>query len=313
MPAILFLAAPDLEDTLWATGAVEAALSRGDAGDLVVACPVAQASLFRAHPRLKRQIPCGPRLTFADTLSLWRRVQKPAPDIVIDARGGALGGLLGSPVRLRPEKPKALRHRIEDWAEACGAEAPLSPALRLDAKAQADAMRFAPEARPLLVLGFDARAPERAWALEHYAAVARRLTAPAGAMGGARIVLIGSGPTRAAAASLEADGLDSVDAATSLDLLAAAALLSRATLFIGEDSPMLHLAAAMGAPCLGLFGPTDERVRGPYGARARALRGRSWAEVAEIAAKDPRAAMNDVTVDSVEEAANQLLHAGGLT
>ena len=40
-----------------------------------------------------------------------------------------------------------------------------------------------------------------------------------------------------------------------LDLLTSYACLKRARLFIGNDSGAMHLAAAAGAPTLGLFGP----------------------------------------------------------
>lgn len=44
-----------------------------------------------------------------------------------------------------------------------------------------------------------------------------------------------------------------------------AALLRRASLFVGNDSGPMHIAAAMGTPVVGLFGPTDPRVWGPPG------------------------------------------------
>ncbi|MGC1301369.1 MAG: glycosyltransferase family 9 protein, partial [Caulobacteraceae bacterium] len=58
-----------------------------------------------------------------------------------------------------------------------------------------------------------------------------------------------------------------------VDLLTAYALLKRARLFIGNDSGLMHLSAAAGAPTLGLFGPSDERLYAPWGPKARALRG----------------------------------------
>jgi len=52
----------------------------------------------------------------------------------------------------------------------------------------------------------------------------------------------------------------------------AAACLQRARLLVGNDSGLMHMAAAGGAPVLGLFGPTDERVYGPWGSNARSVR-----------------------------------------
>lgn len=50
-----------------------------------------------------------------------------------------------------------------------------------------------------------------------------------------------------------------------LTLLELAALLRRAALFIGNDSGPMHIAAAMGTPVIGLFGPSDPRMWGPAG------------------------------------------------
>lgn len=50
-----------------------------------------------------------------------------------------------------------------------------------------------------------------------------------------------------------------------LDLPLVAALLSRSTLFIGNDSGITHMAAAVGSPTVAVFGPTDPAVWGPRG------------------------------------------------
>ncbi len=43
------------------------------------------------------------------------------------------------------------------------------------------------------------------------------------------------------------------------------ALLGRAQLVIASDTGPLHIAAAMGTPVIGLYGPTDPGRNGPYG------------------------------------------------
>jgi heptosyltransferase-1 len=50
------------------------------------------------------------------------------------------------------------------------------------------------------------------------------------------------------------------------------ALTRRARVFIGGDTGPLHLAAALGIPAVGLFGPTDPERTGPFGERTLALR-----------------------------------------
>ena len=43
-------------------------------------------------------------------------------------------------------------------------------------------------------------------------------------------------------------------------------------MFIGNDSGLMHLAAASGIPTLGLFGPSPERRYRPWGAHAAVVR-----------------------------------------
>jgi ADP-heptose:LPS heptosyltransferase len=51
--------------------------------------------------------------------------------------------------------------------------------------------------------------------------------------------------------------------------------LARASLYIGNDSGITHLAAAVGTPTLALFGPTDMRVWAPRGENVRVVKSKS--------------------------------------
>jgi ADP-heptose:LPS heptosyltransferase len=48
-------------------------------------------------------------------------------------------------------------------------------------------------------------------------------------------------------------------------LLPTMALIGQATIFIGHDSGLTHLAAALGRPTVALFGPTDPEIWEPRG------------------------------------------------
>jgi heptosyltransferase-3 len=50
------------------------------------------------------------------------------------------------------------------------------------------------------------------------------------------------------------------------------ALLRNAAGFVGVDSMPMHLAAALGKPGIALFGPTDEKIWGPWHSRLTVLR-----------------------------------------
>ncbi|MGH7029495.1 MAG: glycosyltransferase family 9 protein, partial [Stellaceae bacterium] len=59
-----------------------------------------------------------------------------------------------------------------------------------------------------------------------------------------------------------------IDLVGRIDLLTAAAVLRRSALFIGNDTGLMHIAAASGTPTLGLFGPSPSRQYAPWGPRA---------------------------------------------
>ena len=55
------------------------------------------------------------------------------------------------------------------------------------------------------------------------------------------------------------------------NLLELAALMKHSDLFVGNDTGVMHIAAAVGCPVLGLFGPTDPSVWGPRGKKTKVL------------------------------------------
>ncbi|MDP3997132.1 MAG: glycosyltransferase family 9 protein [Candidatus Andersenbacteria bacterium] len=56
------------------------------------------------------------------------------------------------------------------------------------------------------------------------------------------------------------------------NLLTTAAIMKNCQLFISNDSGLMHLAAIVGTPTLGLFGPTDENKTGPRGRQSWSVR-----------------------------------------
>lgn len=101
----------------------------------------------------------------------------------------------------------------------------------------------------------------RAWPVERFAEVARRLQNEHHA----RIVLVGAADASEAAAAILAN-VDAIDLTGRTSLAELAAILRRADLVIGADSGVAHLAAAVEAPLLTIFGPSNHDAWRPYGA-----------------------------------------------
>lgn len=105
------------------------------------------------------------------------------------------------------------------------------------------------------------------WPLEHFAAVVRRLLAQ-----GRQVVLTGSGSARDRECIAPLRALEQpprlLDVSGRLDFNHLTTLLSRASLYIGPDTSVSHLAAATGLPVLAVFGPTNPQRWAPWPASA---------------------------------------------
>jgi hypothetical protein len=61
-----------------------------------------------------------------------------------------------------------------------------------------------------------------------------------------------------------------------------AGILAGARLYIGNDSGISHLAAAVGTPSVLIFGPSNARMWRPLGERVCVVQGEPWPEVGEV-------------------------------
>jgi heptosyltransferase-3 len=107
-----------------------------------------------------------------------------------------------------------------------------------------------------------------AWSAERFAHLANRLAT----RHGARVILVGDPRDRGAADAMRLDlAADTLDLCGELDLATTAAVIARCDLLIAADTPLLHLAAAVGTASVGLFGPTDGRASAPAGPEHRVV------------------------------------------
>ena len=99
-----------------------------------------------------------------------------------------------------------------------------------------------------------------------------------------------------------------INLAGASSLLELAALLKKASLMISNDSGPMHLAAALGTPVIGLFGPTDPRRVGPYGVGHVALRKDvDCSRCSRRACVHDAACVKAIGVDEVSAAARAIL------
>jgi heptosyltransferase-2 len=108
------------------------------------------------------------------------------------------------------------------------------------------------EHRPVLALAPGAVGPSKRWPAAHYAELADRLVAE-----GNQVWVIGGPGEREIAATILRTGQPHLRDLTGPDLRTAVLALAAAGAAVSNDSGLLHVAAALGTPAIGIFGPTS--------------------------------------------------------
>lgn len=314
MTRILFITATRIGDAIMNMGVLDHLITAHPDARITVGCGPLAAPLFRAIPEVERVIVMKKQKGGGHWLKLWRESVGHRWDMVVDLRGSLTSWFLWAGQRFvkRPNPRAGVRHRVEEAAEVLRLGAAPGTRLWIDAAGEARADAELPQGQTVLALSPAASAVFKEWAPERFSELALRLTAEDGLLPGAAIAIFG-GPGDEARAQAVKAGLEArtvIDLTGQLDLVEAAACLKRAALFVGNDSGLMHMAAAAGTPTLGLFGPTDERLYAPWGEKARIVRAGDRFDERErraLADTSRESLMGALQVDAVERAAAELM------
>jgi len=295
---ILFITATRIGDAVLSTGLLDHLLRIHPDARFTVACGPVAEGVFTRMPRRETTLVVDKRRLDLHWLGLWRRTVGTFWDLVVDLRGSALSLLLLAQRRIIMRGGRRPGHKLTQLGAALGLSPPPQPVAWTDAADQARADALLPPGQRYIGLGPTANWSGKLWPPERFATLFRAVRDQA--LPGARpVVFAGPGPAeRAMAAPVLAALLDAIDLTGRLSLPEASACLSRCALFVGNDSGLMHLAAAAGAPTLGLFGPTSAAEYAPAGRRCA---------VALAPGPAGAAPMDGLTVDDAITAALGLL------
>jgi ADP-heptose:LPS heptosyltransferase len=186
---------------------------------------------------------------------------------VVDLRGSALAWLLSARERRVMGKGDQRVNRVRQLGHLFDLDPPPGPRLWSTPAHERAAAALVPPGGPVLAIGPAANWRGKQWRAERFAELARRLTGSDGILPGARVAVLAAAPERPQAepllAAISPDRV--IDLVGRTDLLTAFAVLRRTSLFIGNDTGLMHIAAASGAPTLGLFGPSPIDQYAPWG------------------------------------------------
>jgi heptosyltransferase-2 len=157
--------------------------------------------------------------------------------------------------------------------------------------------------RPLVGLGFGASyGSAKMWPKERYAELTGRLAETAD------VVLLGAESDRETEREIMARaGGKAVSLVGKTDLTTLAAVMSRLSLYISNDTGPMHISAGLGVPTIAIFGPTSPEETRPLGANVTVIRHKAdCAPCFKRECPTDHRCMTAVTVDEIVETARRV-------
>jgi ADP-heptose:LPS heptosyltransferase len=309
---ILFVTSNRVGDAILSTGILDHLLEQHPTARVTVACGPPAASLFQACDQVDNVMSLQKMRYAGHWARLWARSVGTFWNIIVDLRGSALAWLVPHAHHFIYRPIAEPIHRVESLSKLLGLTDPPAPKVWLRENHIASAGQLVPGGT-VLALGPTANWGGKQWPAESFLNLANRLTAPGASLEGARVAVFGAEGERRMAepllAGLPQEGLVNLIGRTDLPL--AAACLARCRVFVGNDSGLMHLAAATGVPTLGLFGPSPEQYYRPWGDQAAFVRTpESFQQIVGAEDYDYRSQqsrMTSLTVEAVLSAVENLV------
>ncbi len=293
---ILFITSSRIGDAVISCGILEALRLAHPQARFTIACGTVAAGVFTRFPALERLIVFEKESFDRHWLRLWPKLAPHLWDIAVDVRGSGITFFLAARKRYILKGGRRPGRRYAQLGAALGFNPPPLPVAWTAPEDDAKAAALLGDG-PVIALAPTANWEGKIWPAERFINLFYELAAK---LPGARAAVFG-GPG-AAEAALAAPVLralpDAVSLTGNLTLPEATACLRRARLFVGNDSGLMHLAAAAGTPTLGLFGRSRASEYAPAGARTA---------IAVAPGPEGEAPMTGLSVETVASAAFNLL------
>ena len=280
MQNILFITSSRIGDAVLSTGLLDYLIKLHPHSRITVAVGRIPAELFQSFPNVNRVLTIDKRKFGLHWLSVWKKCFGTKWAIVVDLRSGGISTFLRSESSFIFRSQRRARkyiifgarqlsknHRLEEMAKIFNLRKPPNPKIFVSEKDCEYAKNIIPKKDLVLAFGPTANWIAKKWRTERFLQLAQKLIRKNGLFEESKIVIFGLEHERESIGGL-INSLPKgqvIDLVGKVNLRTAYACLERCKLFVGNDSGLMHLAAASGIPTIGLFGPSRIEHYRPWG------------------------------------------------
>lgn len=305
---VLFITSTRIGDAVLSTGLLAAMMKKHPEAKVTVVCGPLPASLFEGFPNVERVIALKKQKRHGHWVSLWKQTIGTKWDVVVDLRNSAVSRLIRAKERyiFGPHIVQDL-HKVEQAAAVMElAEVP-APTLYFTKAQDAFADKLIAPHGPFIAVGPSANWIGKTWPADNFIKLIEWLTAADGLFPHSRVAVFAAPGEEAQARPV----LESVAPERRIDGIAkgspgeVAAAIARASFYVGNDSGLMHMAAASNVPTFGVFGPSWPHLYRPWGDHTAFSRTPlDFAQLTDFPGYDPKtlkhSLMDGLTLDQVK-------------
>ena len=309
---LLFIANTRLGDAILSTGLLSYySQSSGDI-EITVICSPLTKPIFESVPNVICVMAYQKQKRAGHWFKAWSEIERGPWDIIVDLRNSLFSKFLRAKKVIRYKTNKKVMHRVVSLGRLVGKEDnPPAPKVFINTKDEEKTKEFFANldlSKKLIAVAPSTNWRRKNWPIEKFAKLLKKLTSENDIFPKAYILVFG-GPNE------EKDGMKFRKLLKSsqvillvykISIMEIGAIMKRCSLFIGNDSGLMHLAASLGVTTLGLFGPSQDIIYSPWGKKCSFVRTpESYSELIFTPGydtNDPNSLMTNLTVEKVYEA-----------
>lgn len=272
---ILFITSSRIGDAVLSTGVLQEMLLRYPDAGFTIACGPLVTSLFEGFPNLEALYPMEKKKYHKHWFDLWRAVAGRRYEVIVDLRDSIVSRTLLAQKRyIMGRTIDKNTHKVLQNAAVIGSkENPPAPVLWFTKEQQAFAEKIISaenQKHKVIGVGPAANWAAKTWPIERFEEIVQWLRTEEGGFQNAKIAVFAAPGEENIANKL----LESLPEDVGINVIAkgnpaqAAAVIARCDFYIGNDSGLMHCAAACGVPTIGLFGPSYPHIYAPWGERS---------------------------------------------
>ncbi len=276
---ILFITSTRIGDAVLSTCLLQHLEKVHPEARFTIACGALSAPLFEDFEKVDQLIALTSKKYGKHWIEIWTKAIGTKWDLVIDLRGSALAFLVRAKKRLIWRSKAVKKHRVEqlcDLLKGAGYEITHpQPHLWLSTRRLQKIPSIKDSAEvPIIAVAPLANWPGKEWPHSQMIDLLKRVHSKGGPFQGARFAFFAAPNEQDRLADFKShfDEKDLIDVGGYSHLLDVASLMKQCDFFIGNDSGLMHMAAALGLPTLGLFGPSYDMFYHPWGKKTHFLR-----------------------------------------